>query len=97
MNKFEVNLHIALIYLAVLNAVTFVVYGIDKFKAKKSKWRISETTLLGLAAIGGTFGAWLGMMAWHHKTLHKKFRFGIPLILIAQIVLLLFIYKNLYL
>ena len=83
-------LHIALIYLAVINVVTFFVYGIDKWKAKKSKWRIPEVTLLMMAVIGGSMGAWLGMKFWHHKTLHKKFRFGVPLILIAQIALFLF-------
>ena len=82
--------HIAQIYLAVINVVTFFVYGIDKWKAKRSKWRISEATLLGMAVIGGSIGAWMGMKIWHHKTLHKKFRYGIPLILIAQIALLFF-------
>ena len=83
-------LHIALIYLAVINVVTFFVYGIDKWKAKKSKWRIRETVLLGLAVLGGSIGAWLGMKVWHHKTQHKKFKYGVPLILIAQIALFLF-------
>lgn len=83
-------LHIALIYLVAINVVTFFMYGIDKWKAKKSKWRISEVTLLGMAVIGGSIGAWLGMKTWHHKTLHKKFRYGVPLILIAQIALLFF-------
>ena len=95
-------LHIALIYLVVINVVTFFVYGIDKWrstsgrllptgrkKAKKSKWRVSEATLLGLAVVGGSIGAWLGMKTWHHKTLHRKFRFGVPLILVVQIVLFL--------
>lgn len=69
----ELNLlHIVLIYLAVINVVTFFMYGIDKWKAKKSKWRIRETALLGLAVLGGSIGAWLGMKVWHHKTLHKK-------------------------
>ena len=81
-------LHVALIYLAVINVVTFFMYGIDKWKARKSKWRISEATLLLMAAIGGSVGAWLGMKVWHHKTLHKKFRYGIPLILITQLALL---------
>lgn len=54
-------LHIALIYLAVINVVTFFMYGIDKWKAKKSKWRIREAALLGLAVLGGSIGAWLGM------------------------------------
>ena len=59
-------------------------------KAKKSKWRISEASLFGMAVIGGSLEAWLGMKTWHPKTLHVKFRYGIPLILIAQIALLFF-------
>ena len=81
---------ILIIYLIAINVVTFIVYGIDKMKAKRSKWRIPEATLLGLAVIGGSVGAWLGMKVWHHKTLHKKFKYDIPLILIAQIALLIF-------
>ena len=65
-------LHIALIYLAVINVVTFFMYGVDKWKAKRSKWRIPEATLLLMAVLGGSIGAWLGMKVWHHKTLHKK-------------------------
>jgi len=80
-------LHIALIYLAVINVVTFFVYGIDKWKAKKSKWRVPEATLLGLAVVGGSIGAWLGMKTWHHKTLHRKFKYGIPAIIIAQLLI----------
>ena len=80
--------HIVLIYLAVINVVAFFMYGIDKWKAKRSKWRVPEATLLGLAVLGGSIGAWLGMKVWHHKTLHKKFRYGVPLILIAQIALI---------
>ena len=60
-----------------------------KWKAKKFMWRVSEAALLGLAVIGGSIGAWLGMKAWHHKTLHRKFRFGVPLILVVQITLFL--------
>ena len=66
------TLHIALIYLAVINVVTFFMYGVDKWKAKRSKWRIPEATLLLMAVLGGSIGAWLGMKVWHHKTLHKK-------------------------
>ena len=80
----------ALIYLAAVNAVTFFMYGIDKWKAKKARRRISEATLLGLAVIGGSIGAWIGIKIWHHKTLHKKFRYGVPLILIAQLGLILY-------
>lgn len=74
-----------------INVVTFIAYGIDKWKAKHSKWRIPEATLLGLAVIGGSIGAWLGMKVWHHKTMHKKFKYGIPLILAAQIAIILLI------
>ncbi len=87
-------IHIVLIYLAVVNVVTFFMFGIDKWKAKKSRWRIRESALLGLAALGGSIGAWLGMKVWHHKTLHKKFRYGIPLILTVQIVLLVWMYRK---
>ena len=77
---------IALIYLAVVNLVTFFLYRIDKWKAKRSKWRIEESTLLWWAAFGGTIGALLGMKAWHHKSRHKKFTIGVPAILIAQLI-----------
>ncbi len=60
-----------LYYLIVINVVTFLVYGVDKLKAKQGSWRISEATLLILAAIGGSIGALLGMKVWHHKTMHK--------------------------
>jgi uncharacterized membrane protein YsdA (DUF1294 family) len=82
------HLHVVLIYLAVINVVTFFMYGIDKWKAKKSKWRIRETALLGLAVLGGSIGAWLGMKVWHHKTLHKKFKYGVPAIIIVQLALI---------
>lgn len=81
-------LHIALIYLATINVVTFFTYGIDKRKARRNKWRFAEATLLGMAVIGGSIGAWAGMKTWHHKTLHKKFRYGIPAIIIAQMMLI---------
>ena len=81
-------LHIALVYLAAINVVAFFMYGIDKWKAKKSKWRISEATLLLMAVFGGSIGAWLGMKVWHHKTLHKKFRYGVPAIIIVQIAII---------
>ena len=71
-----------------INGLTFFVYGIDKWCAKQGRWRISEATLLMLAVIGGSIGALLGMRIWHHKTMHKKFKYGLPLILLAQIALL---------
>ena len=80
-------------YLVIINIVTFVVYGIDKWKAKRGNWRISEATLLMLAVIGGTIGALLGMKVWHHKTMRLKFKYGLPLILLAQIALIYLIIR----
>ena len=57
-----------LYYLIVITIVTFLVYGIDKWKAKQGSWRISEASLLILAVIGGSIGALFGMKVWHHKT-----------------------------
>lgn len=82
-------IQLIIIYLIVINVATFFTYGIDKWKAKKSLWRIRETALLGLAVLGGSVGAWLGMKVWHHKTQHKKFKYGIPIILAVQIALVL--------
>ena len=82
-------------YLLGINAVTFIVYGIDKYKAKKAKWRISEATLLLLDVLGGSIGAWMGMKVWHHKTMHKKFKYGIPAILMIQIALMTYLHMNL--
>lgn len=82
-----------LYYLIVINIVTFLVYGIDKWKAKQGGWRISEATLLILAVIGGSIGALLGMKVWRHKTQHKKFKYGLPLSLIIQIILIGYLSK----
>ena len=91
------TLHSCLVcYLLAINAVTFIVYGIDKYKAKKAKWRISEATLLLLAVLGGSIGAWMGMKVWHHKTMHKKFKYGIPAILLIQIALMAYLHMNLW-
>ena len=81
-------------YLLAVNIVTFLLYGIDKYKAKKGKWRISEATLLTMAAIGGSIGAWAGMRLWHHKTMHKKFKYGIPIIIIMQVALAVYLLTN---
>ncbi len=79
--------------LLALNLITFITYGIDKFKAKKSRWRIPESTLILLALLGGSIGAWLGIKAWRHKTQHAKFYIGIPLIITGQIILLIYLIK----
>ena len=81
---------IIIYYLLAINAVAFFAYGIDKLKARKGWWRIPEATLLLLAIIGGSIGAWLGMKVWRHKTMHKKFRYGLPLILLLQLSAVLY-------
>jgi len=91
------TLHSCLAYnLLVINAVTFIIYSIDKYKAKKAKWRIPEAILLLLAVFGGSIGAWMGMKVWHHKTMHKKFKYGIPAILLIQIALMAYLHMNLW-
>ena len=89
MNTTDISIKsILILYLLAINVLTFLLYGIDKWKAKRARWRIPESVLLGMAAVGGSIGAWLGMRVWHHKTQHKKFRYGVPAILLAQMVLL---------
>ena len=82
-------------YLLAINALSFILFGLDKYKAKKGKWRISEATLLMMAVIGGSIGAWTGMRLWHHKTMHKKFKYGIPIIIIMQVSLVVYLHSNL--
>lgn len=76
-----------LYYLVVINIATFVAYGLDKLKAKHHWWRIPEKWLLLLAVVGGSVGAILGIKFWHHKTNHKKFKYGVPAIAVAQVVI----------
>lgn len=78
-------------YLLLVNVIAFVMYGIDKRRAKKDAWRIPEARLLLVAAAGGSVGAWLGMKVWRHKTLHKKFRYGVPAIFLLQVALALYL------
>ena len=73
-----------------INVITFIVYGIDKLKAKRKMWRIPESALLLLAIVGGSIGAWCGIKVWHHKTMHRKFKYGIPLICLIQIGICLY-------
>lgn len=75
------------LYLLIINAIGFVLMLVDKFKAKKNLWRIPEATLLMVAALGGSIGSLMGMYTVRHKTKHKKFTIGIPLILALQVVL----------
>ena len=80
-----------LIWLVLVNIFDFFCFGLDKFLAKKGARRISERTLIGAALLGGCLGALLGMKAFRHKTLHKKFSIGLPLICLAWLGLLIFL------
>lgn len=84
------------LYLALINLLSFILFGIDKWKAKRARWRIPESTLLTIAALGGSLGAWLGMRVWHHKTLHKKFAWGIPTLCFCHMALAVYIIVSLY-
>ena len=72
-------------YLLAVNVLTFVVFGVDKWKARRGRWRVPEATLLGLAAVGGSVGAWLAMRLFRHKTQKKKFRYGVPALFVLQV------------
>ncbi len=82
-----------IIYLIGINVVTFFIYGIDKWKARRGKWRIPEDTLIWLAIADGSIGALLGMYLFRHKTQHKKFTLGIPAIILVQAVIVYFFLK----
>lgn len=84
-----------LYYLLIVNAIAFLLMLIDKQKARKNKWRISEATLMFSAVLGGSIGALLGMYTFRHKTKHLKFTLGIPTILVLQIFLVIFLYLKL--
>ena len=82
-----------LIYLLIINLTGFFAMFLDKQKARRGKWRIPEETLFLLAIIGGSLGTTLGMHTFHHKTKHWYFKFGMPLILIAQVALIVYIFS----
>lgn len=84
-------------YLIGINVLTFLLYGIDKWRARRDRWRIPEDTLIWLAIVGGSIGALLGMCLFRHKTRHRKFTIGIPVILAVQLVLAYFLLPQLFL
>lgn len=77
-----------------VNGVAFFAYGLDKWQAKRGGWRFSERLLLFLAAIGGSIGAYLAMYLFHHKTLHKKFTYGVPLLFLLQVLAVFAAYEK---
>lgn len=86
-------LQILTTYLVLVNAAAFVLMLADKQKAKKGAWRIPESTLIGVAMLGGSIGAIAGMYTFRHKTKHIKFTLGLPLILAVQTVILFLLFQ----
>ena len=78
-------------YFIIINIVGFASMGIDKRKAQRNAFRIPEATLFAIALVGGSLGSTLGMRCFHHKTKHWYFRFGMPIILLIQISILVFL------
>ncbi len=85
MNSFD----LILLYVVIVNLVSFIMMGVDKRKAQKRAFRIPEATLFVLAIIGGSLGSIIGMHLFHHKTRHWYFLYGMPAILAVQIILIL--------
>ena len=83
-----------LIYLAVMNILGFALMGTDKSRARNGKWRIRERTLFLFSLLGGSIGTLTGMYVFRHKTIHWYFVIGMPLILVAQLALVLWIYLH---
>lgn len=79
---------IIVLYLIIVNALSFVLMLVDKYKAQNDLWRIPEATLMTVAAIGGSFGCFVGMKVCRHKTRHKKFAIGVPVMMAIHILIL---------
>jgi uncharacterized membrane protein YsdA (DUF1294 family) len=88
-------LRIFIVYLIIMNIVSFFTMAYDKAQAGKRKRRVPEKRLFGYAALGGALGAWIGMYTWRHKTKHASFIAGVPALLIVNVVLIYFIVKGL--
>ncbi|MCR5734011.1 MAG: DUF1294 domain-containing protein [Lachnospiraceae bacterium] len=84
-------LKILLIYLSIINLIAFIAFGIDKRKARRGAFRISEGSLFTLAIFGGSLGSLLGMFIFRHKTLKPKFTIGMPVIFTIQLIIILVI------
>ena len=88
-------LQLLLGYLLLVNLAAFSLMGLDKRRARRDQWRISEKTLFLPAVLGGSLGAIAGMRLFHHKTKHWYFRYGLPALLAAQVLLGIFLGKRL--
>lgn len=85
---------IVVVYLILINLITFIFMYVDKQRAIRHKWRIPEHTLMLLAVLGGSIGGLMGMNLFHHKTKHAKFKYGFPLILIIELSIAYYLLHN---
>ncbi|MBR3610788.1 MAG: DUF1294 domain-containing protein [Oscillospiraceae bacterium] len=83
-----------IIYYIAVNVIAFAMYGADKYFAKKDMWRISEKALIGIAAIGGAFGAFAGMETFRHKTKHAKFKIFVPVLMAVHLGVLAYLFAE---
>ena len=90
----ENRYYVLIVYLLIINLLAFALYGIDKRRASKHCYRISEAALFSVALLGGSIGAWAGIYFFRHKTAHWYFVVGIPLILAAQVAVVLWYLLN---
>ena len=88
----DTRLQIAIIFMAFMSIIGFILMGIDKAKAKKGAWRIPEKTLLGIAFVGGGVGVWLGMELFRHKTKHLHFKLGVPIITLLEFIAVCYVF-----
>lgn len=82
-----------IMYLCIVNIIAFLLYGLDKQKAKMNRWRIPEKVLLGVAVAGGSVGAFIGMRMFRHKTKKPKFYIGVPVIFLLQVAAIAYFFK----
>ena len=83
-----------LVYILVVNVITFMLFAIDKWKAKRNRWRIPEKMLLGFSFFGGAIGGLIGMRLCHHKTQKKRFSFGIPMMIVLHFLVIIWLLKS---
>lgn len=83
-----------IVYLSVINLITFVVYGVDKSKARRGAWRIPESVLLGLAVLLGSYGALAGMLIFRHKTQKARFVLAVPALLVIETIIVILLFSR---
>lgn len=91
----DITISIAIIYLLIINLTAFIMYFSDKTRAIKHRWRIPEATLLFIAALGGSLGAFAAMKVFRHKTKHPKFYITVPLLVIFHIAVIIYVFLKL--